>query len=60
MTASTILVPTASRAEACPFVLTKMCVQEKGGYKHWAWTNKCLAKQEGLKVLPDKACKGMW
>jgi hypothetical protein len=61
--ASTIFMPAGNRAEAaapCPLVLMKLCVQEKNGYKHWAWTNTCFAKQMGLKVLPDRACKGMW
>jgi hypothetical protein len=47
-----------AQAAACPFVLAKYCVKEKDGYKHTAWTNSCLAKQAGLKILYKGECKG--
>ena len=60
LAASTVAIPGGSgRANAagmCPFVGSLFCVVEKTGFKHPAWTNACLAKMQGLKILHPGAC----
>lgn len=56
------VVPVGNRAQAaapCPFVLFEACVKEKDGFIHTAWTNACLAKERGAKILYKGACKGI-
>ena len=43
-------------AKACPFVLAQYCVAEINGFKHTAWTNTCLAKIQGLRIIHKGAC----
>ena len=31
-------------------------VAEKNGFKHTAWTNTCLAKVQGIKIIHKGAC----
>jgi hypothetical protein len=59
LAATTMTFATADRAEAavCPFVMEQYCVKEKGGFKHPAWTNACLAKQQGLRIVNKGLCK---
>ena len=59
LAATTIAIPGGGRAaadEMCPFVLAMYCVAEKNGIKHTAWTNACLAKKQGIKILHPGAC----
>jgi hypothetical protein len=59
LAASTIAIPRGDRAmadEMCPFMVIEYCVAEKAGNKHIAWTNVCLAKKQGIKILHPGAC----
>ena len=60
LTASTVSIPGGRRAvaaeEACPFWVIEYCVAEKDGTKHIAWTNACLAKKQGIKLIKMGAC----
>ncbi len=47
---------TIASAKACPYVLAQYCVAEKNGFKHTAWTNTCLAKIQGIKIIHKGAC----
>jgi len=47
---------TIASAKACPYVLAQYCVAEKNGFKHTAWTNTCLAKLQGIKIIHKGAC----
>jgi hypothetical protein len=57
--ATMIFVPAGNRAQAeiCPFVIYQVCLKEKDGFKHTAWTNECFAKQMGAKILYKGPCK---
>ena len=47
----------AVAAEAmCPMMAIEYCVAEKDGHKHIAWTNTCLAKKQGIKIVKAGAC----
>jgi hypothetical protein len=59
LTATTISIPGGGRAQAdemCPFMVTQYCVAEKDGNKHIAWTNTCLAKKQGIKIIKAGPC----
>ncbi|HML07346.1 MAG TPA: hypothetical protein VK430_04360 [Xanthobacteraceae bacterium] len=54
-----IAAPAAAMAaeKMCPWALTLNCVAEKNGFQHPAWTNKCLAERQGIRILYPGACK---
>jgi hypothetical protein len=53
---ATAMSSTIASAKDCPYVLAQYCVAEKNGFKHTAWTNKCLAKIQGIKIIHKGAC----
>jgi hypothetical protein len=53
---ATAMTSTIASAKACPYVLAQYCVAEKNGFKHTAWTNTCLAKVQGIKIIHKGAC----
>jgi hypothetical protein len=53
---ATAMTSNVAAAAACPYVLAQYCVAEKNGFKHTAWTNKCLAKVQGIKIIHKGAC----
>ena len=48
--------PSEARA-ICPLYLIKYCALIHG-HQSTIWTNPCLARQEGIRLLHPGACKG--
>jgi len=46
-----------ARPTICPLFLAKYCVINKAHLIYTAWTNPCLAREQGLTVLYAGACK---
>jgi hypothetical protein len=48
----------AAAAVFCPQFLAQYCAVDKDGSRRTAWTNPCVAKRDGLRVLHMGSCKG--
>jgi hypothetical protein len=58
--AAILSVPAAERAEAawCPGWMEQYCVLSRDGVEFVAWTKKCFAREEGLRILHKGVCHG--